>query len=176
MSPTILVERGSGSRIAKRTRGQKHGPITRLMSPSDFGRFLKPFVFLDLVDNHGTPFTGFGLHAHSGIATVTYIAEGSVRYEDTNGAILVLNDDIDPTNLQELVWAFATRCHPRTGEIHFGNEIISPLVAFLKTSEKHTGISTKVIYNCLPRMSGEITCRNAAPSPDHFPGNFRSGC
>jgi len=56
------------------------------MSPSDFGRLLKPFVFLDLVDNQGTPFTGFGLHPHSGIATVTYIAEGSVRYEDTNGA------------------------------------------------------------------------------------------
>src|SRR5580658_9818610 len=86
MSLTTLVERGSSSRIAKRTRGQQHGPITRLMSPSDFGRLLKPFVFLDLIDNRGTPFTGFGLHPHSGIATVTYIAEGSVRYEDTNGA------------------------------------------------------------------------------------------
>src|ERR1700686_4224383 len=74
------------SRIAKRTRGQSHGPITRLMSPSDFGRLLKPFVFLDLVDNQGKPFSGFGLHPHSGIATLTYIAEGSVRYEDTNGA------------------------------------------------------------------------------------------
>jgi redox-sensitive bicupin YhaK (pirin superfamily) len=86
MSPTTLVERGSGSRVAKRTRGQKHGPITRLMSPSDLGQLLKPFVFLDLIDNHGKPFNGFGLHPHSGIATVTYIAEGSVRYEDTNGA------------------------------------------------------------------------------------------
>ena len=74
------------SRIARRTRGQSHGPITRLMSPSDFGRLLKPFVFLDLIDNQGKPFSGFGLHPHSGIATVTYIAEGSVRYEDTNGA------------------------------------------------------------------------------------------
>jgi redox-sensitive bicupin YhaK (pirin superfamily) len=86
MVSKTLVERGSGSRIAKRTRGQIHGPITRLMSPSDFGRLLKPFVFLDLVDNHGKPFSGFGLHPHSGIATLTYIAEGSVRYEDTNGA------------------------------------------------------------------------------------------
>jgi redox-sensitive bicupin YhaK (pirin superfamily) len=56
------------------------------MSPSDFGRLLKPFVFLDLVDNQAKPFSGFGLHPHSGIATLTYIAEGSVRYEDTNGA------------------------------------------------------------------------------------------
>jgi redox-sensitive bicupin YhaK (pirin superfamily) len=74
------------TRIAGRTRGQSHGPITRLMSPSDFGRLLKPFVFLDLIDNRGKPFSGFGLHPHSGIATITYVAEGSVRYEDTNGA------------------------------------------------------------------------------------------
>src|ERR1700704_832997 len=74
------------SRIARRTRGQSHGPVTRLMSPSDSGRLLKPFVFLDLIDNQGKPFSGFGLHPHSGIATLTYIAEGSVRYEDTNGA------------------------------------------------------------------------------------------
>jgi redox-sensitive bicupin YhaK (pirin superfamily) len=74
------------SRIARRTRGQSHGPITRLMSPSDFGRLLKPFVFLDLFDTQGKPFTGFGLHPHSGIATLTYVAEGSVSYQDTNGA------------------------------------------------------------------------------------------
>lgn len=86
MSPTTPIEQSSISRVAKRTRGQKHGPITRLMSPSDFGRLLKPFVFLDLIDNQGASFSGFGLHPHSGIATVTYIGEGSVGYEDTNGA------------------------------------------------------------------------------------------
>jgi redox-sensitive bicupin YhaK (pirin superfamily) len=83
---TLASEQNPASRIARRTRGQSHGPITRLMSPSDFGRLLKPFVFLDLIDNQGKPFTGFGLHPHSGIATLTYIAEGSVKYEDTNGA------------------------------------------------------------------------------------------
>ena len=72
--------------IARRTRGQNHGPITRLMSPSDFGSLLKPFVFLDLFDTQGNPFSGFGLHPHSGIATLTYVAEGSVSYQDTNGA------------------------------------------------------------------------------------------
>src|SRR6185295_16021956 len=80
-----------GFRIARRTRGHSHGPITRLMSPSDFGRLLKPFVFLDLFDNNGIPFEGFGLHPHSGIATLTYLAAGSVSYEDTNGATGVLH-------------------------------------------------------------------------------------
>src|ERR1700741_1826126 len=83
---TATRAQSSNSRIARRSLGQSHGPITRLMSPSDFGRLLKPFVFLDLIDNQGKPFSGFGLHPHSGIATLTYIAEGSVRYEDTNGS------------------------------------------------------------------------------------------
>src|ERR1700692_1163109 len=73
-------------RIARRTRGQSHGPITRLMSPSDFGRLLKPFVFLDLIDNQGKPFSGFGPHPHSGSSTLSCVAEGCLRYEDTNGA------------------------------------------------------------------------------------------
>jgi redox-sensitive bicupin YhaK (pirin superfamily) len=67
--------------IAWRTRGQTHGPVTRLMSPSDFGEILKPFVFLDLFDHEGPPFNG-PLHPHSGIATLTYVAEGVVSYVD----------------------------------------------------------------------------------------------
>ncbi len=81
----------SNRHIVHRSRGQGHGPVTRLMSPGDLGEFLKPFVFLDLIDNEGKTFSGFGLHPHSGIATLTYIAEGSVAYEDTNGARGVLD-------------------------------------------------------------------------------------
>jgi redox-sensitive bicupin YhaK (pirin superfamily) len=77
-------------RTVQRTRGRRHGPITSLMSPSDLGQTLKPFVFLDLFDDGGTPFSGFGLHPHSGIATLTYLLEGSVRYEDTTGASGIL--------------------------------------------------------------------------------------
>ena len=73
-------------RIVHRTFGNRQGPITRLMSPSDLGSTLKPFVFLDLFDDEGYSFSGFGWHPHSGIATLTYLWEGSVRYEDTTGA------------------------------------------------------------------------------------------
>src|SRR4030088_1282139 len=76
--------------IVRRTRGNRHGPITRLMSPSDLGQMLKPFVFLDLFDMDTVSFPGIGLHPHSGIATVSYLFEGSVRYEDTSGATGVL--------------------------------------------------------------------------------------
>ncbi len=70
--------------IVRRTRGRTHGPVTRLMSPSDFGEILKPFVFLDLFDHEGPPFNG-PLHPHSGIATLTYVAEGVVSYIDPDG-------------------------------------------------------------------------------------------
>jgi len=74
--------------IVYRTRGQTHGPITRLMSPSDLGELIKPFVFLDLAafDGRFAPVPmGFGWHPHSGIATVTVMLEGAIRYAETTG-------------------------------------------------------------------------------------------
>jgi len=72
--------------IVYRTRGSQHGPIIRLMSPGDLGEFLKPFVFLDLFgfDTSGSR-AGFGIHPHSGIATLTWLIEGDTVYEDTTG-------------------------------------------------------------------------------------------
>lgn len=77
--------------IVHRTRGQTHGPITRLMSPGDLGQVLKPFIFLDLVNFDGAPgTTRFGMHPHSGIATLTFMLQGDVRYEDSTGQAGVL--------------------------------------------------------------------------------------
>lgn len=74
--------------IVYRTRGQGHGGITRLMSPSDLGESLKPFVFLDLF-NMERPLldamragAGMSIHPHSGIATVTVFTEGRMKFDD----------------------------------------------------------------------------------------------
>jgi redox-sensitive bicupin YhaK (pirin superfamily) len=90
MPSTIVLEHTRARQVIYRTRGRSHGYITRLMSPGDLGEILKPFVFLDLFDNRGDRFPTFGLHPHSGLATLTYVAEGSVSYEDTNGATGIL--------------------------------------------------------------------------------------
>jgi len=75
--------------IVYRTHGRTHGPITRLVSPSDLGELIKPFVFLDHFDFDGgrTPPAPMelGWHPHSGIATVTVMFDGSVRYAETTG-------------------------------------------------------------------------------------------
>ncbi len=73
--------------IVHRTRGHTRGPITRLMSPSDLGELVKPFVFLDLAAFEGDERVPMELlwHPHSGIATVTVMLEGSVRIAETTG-------------------------------------------------------------------------------------------
>ena len=71
--------------IAMQTYGIRRGHITRLVSPSDIGEVIKPFVFLDYGD---LPYTGggfVGIHPHSGIATLTVAIRGSLAYEDTTG-------------------------------------------------------------------------------------------
>jgi len=75
-------------RIATRTRGHGHGPITRLMSPSDLGQLVKPFVFLDIFDlgeemlHSMSQGDGMPLHPHSGVATVTVFTEGGLGFDD----------------------------------------------------------------------------------------------
>ena len=68
-------------RINHRTRGHGHGPIVRLMSPSDLGQTLKPFVFLDLFEISAGGM-GMPVHPHSGIATVTVFTRGEARFDD----------------------------------------------------------------------------------------------
>jgi len=73
--------------IVHRTSGHTSGPITRLVSPSDLGELIKPFVFLDLAVFDGGPRMPMERlwHPHSGIATVTVMLEGGIRFAETTG-------------------------------------------------------------------------------------------
>lgn len=84
---TFLREQSPASvrRIVHRTAGRRRGPINRLMSPSDIGEMLKPFVFLDHAEVSYTGPELAGIHPHSGIATLTTVLQGGLAYEDTTG-------------------------------------------------------------------------------------------
>src|SRR2546423_4157923 len=86
MKSSLAKAATQARRIVHRTRGHSQGPITRLVSPSDVGQLIKPFVFLDYfeIDPKRTP--AIGWHPHSGIATLSLILEGQIAYEDTSGA------------------------------------------------------------------------------------------
>lgn len=89
MSPIVtLLQHETDSlttsrRIVRKTRGKGHGAIVRLMSPSDLGEVVKPFVFLDLFEGDMRIMQdAMKLHPHSGIATITVFTKGDVRYDD----------------------------------------------------------------------------------------------
>lgn len=84
MRSAALGETITQRQISYRTKGRGHGPIVRLMSPSDLGHLIKPFVFLDLFEGESSFIGGMQLHPHSGIATVTIITEGNLRFEDAD--------------------------------------------------------------------------------------------
>lgn len=63
--------------------------------------------------------------------------------------ILLVEDDIDITNINEVVWAFATRAHPAHGEVRFADKDNVGLYVYLDEKEKRTWRSAKVVHNCL---------------------------
>ncbi|KAA2252417.1 UbiD family decarboxylase [Solihabitans fulvus] len=65
--------------------------------------------------------------------------------------ILLVEDDVDITDLSQVVWAFATRSHPDTGrgEFHFPHKVSDQLAVYLSEEESRTFMAGKVIYNCL---------------------------
>lgn len=90
-SPAAAATAAPTRSVVYRTRGIAQGPVTRLMSPGDLGQVLKPFIFLDLVNFDARPgLLRFGMHPHSGIATLTFMAQGDVRYADSTGQAGVL--------------------------------------------------------------------------------------
>jgi len=92
-NPVTLSQPTNSTRaIAVRTHGCRIGPVTRLVSPTDIGQLIKPFVFLDGIAPDGIdPDTipdigkGFGWHPHSGIATVSLLFDGTIFAVDSTG-------------------------------------------------------------------------------------------
>ena len=80
------------------------------------------------------------------------LAIGTAVFASKGGSyvpkVIVVDDDIDPSNLNQVVWALATRHHPDR-RVSIPNQYIFPLVAYLDAKEKSDAVSTRVIYNCL---------------------------
>ncbi len=84
-TPFMTTAEARARRIGHRTRGNSQGSITRLVSPSDVGELIKPFVFLDYFEIDPKRMPPIGFHPHSGIATLSLIFEGQITYEETSG-------------------------------------------------------------------------------------------
>ncbi|WP_177328940.1 UbiD family decarboxylase domain-containing protein [Amycolatopsis australiensis] len=65
--------------------------------------------------------------------------------------ILLVEDDVDITDLSQVVWAFATRSHPDVGrgEFHYQPAVSDQLAVYLSPGEARSFLAGKVVYNCL---------------------------
>ncbi|HSV65935.1 MAG TPA: UbiD family decarboxylase [Mycobacteriales bacterium] len=64
--------------------------------------------------------------------------------------IIVVGDDIDPSDLKQVVWTMAVNADPEE-TIFVPDQPTIPLVGYLTPEERRHARSTKAIYNCLPR-------------------------
>ncbi|MFB5675362.1 UbiD family decarboxylase [Paenibacillus terreus] len=71
------------------------------------------------------------------------------KYSTMVSKVIVLGDDIDPTNLSEVAWGYATRVHPANDVYTYPNHKTIRLVAYLTNEEKAKGETVAVIYNGL---------------------------
>ncbi len=105
LNPAEEVSNLQEREIIYRTKGQKHGPLTRLVSPGDLGELIKPFVFLDSFSIESPKAVNLGYHPHSGIVTVSTFFEGGFTYEDsTNKSGVLHSGDVEWMQAGGGVW------------------------------------------------------------------------
>ncbi len=63
--------------------------------------------------------------------------------------VMLVDDDIDPSDSDQVMWAFSTRCHPQRDAHFYEHQKTLPLLHYLKAGEKKDMSSTKVIFNAL---------------------------
>jgi phenylphosphate carboxylase alpha subunit len=66
----------------------------------------------------------------------------------TTWFLIIVNDDIDPTNMNEVIWALTTRCHPERGIFSTGSSWSIPLLPFLSPYEKEHYLGSQVLFDC----------------------------
>ena len=92
----LRSSRGPRGDIAGRLKStllmQMSGTLHPPFAPSELAEMVKPFVLLDAFDMDHAEFKSFGLHPHSGMATLTFITGGEMKYEDSSGAGGVLKE------------------------------------------------------------------------------------
>ncbi len=63
--------------------------------------------------------------------------------------IVLVADDINPANINEVLWAVATRCRPDQQLLFPDEKCGQPLISYLSDGERKSGRITKTILNCL---------------------------
>ncbi|MCX5158475.1 UbiD family decarboxylase [Streptomyces sp. NBC_00264] len=89
--------------------------------------------------------------------------------------VLLVADDIDITDIDQVVWAMATRHHPGTGTYCYPQAPGIPMVPYLTPEEVRTGHGGKSVTSCLlPEQFEGVTKGVTASFRHSFPDRVRS--
>jgi 4-hydroxy-3-polyprenylbenzoate decarboxylase len=62
--------------------------------------------------------------------------------------VIVVNDDIDPTRMEDVIHAFATKCGPRRGIRVIEDVFNCPLTPYLEPGDRKRGRGSNVLFDC----------------------------
>jgi 4-hydroxy-3-polyprenylbenzoate decarboxylase len=89
--------------------------------------------------------------------------------------VVLVANDIDITDIDQVVWAMATRYRPGRGEYVFPDAPGIPLVPYLTEEEKRTGRGGKSVVSCLqPSQLAGVTTGQTASFENSFPSDVKS--
>jgi len=63
--------------------------------------------------------------------------------------VMVFDDDIDPTDLRDVLWGYTTRSHPTRGQVLMEDQRVTPLHLFYSEEERGGAGGPKMAYDCL---------------------------
>ncbi|KAF5627079.1 ferulic acid decarboxylase 1 [Fusarium sp. NRRL 52700] len=95
--------------------------------------------------------------------------------------LLVVGEDINPFDMNDVTWAFATRCRPAMDEFHFEDVPAYPLVPYMSHGPGTKLTGGKVVANCLLPEEYEgkqswVTCDFENGYPDNVKKRVLSRC
>jgi phenylphosphate carboxylase alpha subunit len=62
--------------------------------------------------------------------------------------LIIVDSDIDPTKMDQVLWATTTRCHPQRGIFNTGTSWGLPLLPFLNLYERENWLGSQVLFDC----------------------------
>jgi 4-hydroxy-3-polyprenylbenzoate decarboxylase len=62
--------------------------------------------------------------------------------------VIVVDEDVDPSNMKEVIHALSVKCHPRRGTTIVDNAYNVQLAPFLPKADRHLGFGANILHDC----------------------------
>lgn len=108
-------------------------PVKMVYGPPEVGN-------LFWVISTKVPFSGYARHLACALWGLT--AGRRAHY------LIIVEEDVDITSINEVMWALTTRCHPDRGIFKLPNSAGNPLLPFTNSHEKQHSLGAHVLFDC----------------------------